>query len=97
MQPSAPSVTISADGDSMTQIEFQGNTLTDSVDQTEAGFELDADGLLAVCIQHEMDHLEGRLFVDYLSELKRQRLRKKLAKARRRSAASQGAEPARVL
>ena len=40
-------------------------------------FELDAEGMLAVCIQHEMDHLEGKLFVDYLSELKRERLKKK--------------------
>ena len=48
-------------------------------------FELDAEGLLAICIQHEMDHLEGKLFVDYLSELKRQRLRKRLTKSRRRS------------
>ncbi len=47
-------------------------------------FELDAEGLLAICIQHEMDHLEGKLFVDYLSEMKRQRLKKKLAKARKR-------------
>ena len=39
--------------------------------------ELEADGLLAVCIQHEIDHLDGRLFVDYLSRLKRQRIRKK--------------------
>jgi len=46
-------------------------------------FELDADGLLAVCIQHEMDHLEGRLFVDYLSPLKRNRIRRKLEKAQR--------------
>ncbi|GIK35630.1 MAG: peptide deformylase [Gammaproteobacteria bacterium] len=46
--------------------------------------EFDADGLLAVCIQHEMDHLEGKLFVDYLSELKRQRIRKKLVKSARR-------------
>jgi peptide deformylase len=46
-------------------------------------FELEADGLLAVCIQHEMDHLEGKLFVDYLSELKRGRIRKKLEKERR--------------
>ena len=46
-------------------------------------FELDADGLLAVCIQHEIDHLDGKLFVDYLSNLKRQRIRKKLEKARR--------------
>jgi len=47
--------------------------------------EMDADGLLAVCIQHEMDHLDGKLFVDYLSESKRQRLRKRLAKERRRT------------
>jgi peptide deformylase len=48
-------------------------------------FELDADGLLAVCIQHEMDHLEGKLFVDYLSSLKRERIRKKLEKMRRQT------------
>jgi peptide deformylase len=45
--------------------------------------EKDAEGLLAVCIQHEMDHLNGRLFVDYLSEAKRQRIRRKLMKDRR--------------
>ena len=43
-------------------------------------FELEADDLLAVCIQHEMDHLQGKLFVDYLSPLKRQRIKKKLVK-----------------
>ena len=43
-------------------------------------FEMEAEGLLAVCIQHEMDHLRGKLFVDYLSQLKRQRIRKKLQK-----------------
>ena len=46
-------------------------------------FELDADGLLAICIQHELDHLDGKLFVDYLSELKRTRIRKKLEKDKR--------------
>ncbi|MGE0079803.1 MAG: peptide deformylase [Thiohalomonadaceae bacterium] len=46
-------------------------------------FELEADGLLAVCIQHEIDHLEGKLFVDYLSQMKRQRIRKKLEKRER--------------
>lgn len=46
-------------------------------------FEMEACGLLAVCVQHEMDHLEGKLFVDYLSELKRQRVRKKLEKERK--------------
>jgi peptide deformylase len=49
--------------------------------------EITTDGLLAVCIQHEMDHLEGKLFVDYLSPLKREMVRKKLAKARRQAAA----------
>ncbi len=48
-------------------------------------FEFDADGLLAVCIQHEIDHLDGKLFVDYLSQLKRTRIRKKLEKEQRQS------------
>jgi peptide deformylase len=43
-------------------------------------YEFDADGILATCIQHEIDHLDGKLFVDYLSNLKRQRIRKKLEK-----------------
>ncbi len=47
---------------------------------------IEADGLLAVCIQHEMDHLIGKLFVDYLSPLKRELVRKKLEKAHRASA-----------
>ena len=46
-------------------------------------FEFDAHGLEAVCIQHEMDHLEGKLFVDYLSNLKRNRIRSKLVKAQK--------------
>jgi peptide deformylase len=45
--------------------------------------ESEFEGLLAVCVQHEMDHLEGRLFVDYLSEVKRQRIRKRIEKGRR--------------
>ena len=45
--------------------------------------EIEAEGLLSVCIQHEVDHLDGRLFVDYLSRLKRQRIRKKAEKALR--------------
>ena len=48
-------------------------------------FELRAEGMLAVCIQHEMDHLEGKLFVDYLSELKRERLKKKASKKAKRA------------
>lgn len=46
-------------------------------------FELDISGLLATCVQHEIDHLEGKLFVDYLSRLKQQRVRKKLQKQQR--------------
>ncbi len=46
-------------------------------------FELETDGLLATCVQHEIDHLNGKLFVDYLSRLKQQRVRKKLAKQQR--------------
>jgi peptide deformylase len=48
--------------------------------------ERDFEGLLAVCVQHEIDHLNGRLFVDYLSEAKRQRIRKRLIKERRQQA-----------
>lgn len=52
-------------------------------DVTGKTFELDLEGLAAVCLQHEMDHLEGKLFVDYLSDLKRERIRKKLDKDRK--------------
>lgn len=48
-----------------------------------ASFTLDADGLLAICIQHEIDHLKGRVFVEYLSPLKQSRLRTKLKKHRK--------------
>ena len=54
-----------------------------ALDRTGQPFELTTDGLLSVCVQHEMDHLDGKLFVDYLSPLKREMVRKKLAKARR--------------
>ncbi|MDH3746846.1 MAG: peptide deformylase [Gammaproteobacteria bacterium] len=50
--------------------------------------EMAAEGLLAVCIQHEMDHLEGKLFVDYLSEAKRSRIRKRLERDRRHHSAA---------
>jgi peptide deformylase len=55
-------------------------------DRNGTSFERDFDEILAVCIQHEMDHLEGRLFVDYLSDLKRERIRKKLDKDRKERA-----------
>jgi peptide deformylase len=54
-----------------------------TLDRFGKSHEIEAAGLLAVCIQHEMDHLEGKLFVDYLSELKRTRIRKKLDKERK--------------
>lgn len=56
-----------------------------ALDRQGEPFEMEADGLLAVCVQHEMDHLEGKLFVDYLSSLKRERIRKKLEKLRRQT------------
>lgn len=52
-----------------------------------AVFELDCEGLLAVCVQHEMDHLTGKVFVDYLSALKQDRIRSKLKKRKQREAA----------
>jgi peptide deformylase len=64
-----------------------------ALDRNGAPIELTAEGLLAVCIQHEMDHLEGKLFVDYLSELKRERLKRRAAKKAKR-AASDIEEPA---
>ncbi len=57
-----------------------------SHDRAGTVIEREFDGMLAVCVQHEMDHLEGRLFVDYLSDLKRQRIRKKLEKERKQRA-----------
>ena len=59
----------------VTALDLEGNTYTEEL-----------GGLLAICLQHEIDHLEGKLFVDYLSPLKRQRIRGKLEKAHRRRA-----------
>jgi peptide deformylase len=65
-------------------------------DRSGATFERDYDDILAVCIQHEMDHLDGKLFVDYLSDLKRERIRKKLDKDRkdRKERSARAATPA---
>ncbi len=67
-----------------------------ALDRDGQAFELAIDGLLAVCIQHEIDHLDGKLFVDYLSNLKRSRIRKKLEKQATRAPESgaRAAEPA---
>jgi peptide deformylase len=61
-----------------------------ALDRDGEPFELETGGLLAVCIQHEIDHLDGKLFVDHISILKRQRIRKKLEKERRQSAPDAG-------
>ena len=62
------------------------NIIVNALDRDGQPFELHPDGLLAVCIQHELDHLNGKLFVDYLSALKRQRIRSKLEKLQRQPA-----------
>lgn len=64
-------------------VERANQITVEAEDASGKTFTLQADGLLAVCIQHEMDHLAGRLFVDYLSPLKREMVRKKLEKQRR--------------
>ena len=71
------------------RVERPGHIRVRALNVDGKPFEMEADGLLAVCIQHEMDHLQGKLFVDYLSELKRNRLRKRADKQRRQ-------EPARA-
>ena len=58
----------------------------EALDRDGNPFTLDADGLLAVCIQHEIDHLDGKLFVDHISMLKRQRIKHKLLKDQRQAA-----------
>ena len=64
-------------------IERPGKILVKALNVDGKSFEIRPEGLLAVCIQHEIDHLNGKLFVDYLSNLKRQRIRKQLEKAHR--------------
>ena len=54
-----------------------------ALDRTGEPLELETQGVLAVCIQHECDHLDGKLFVDYLSNLKRMRIRRTLVKQQR--------------
>ncbi|MEC8488230.1 MAG: peptide deformylase, partial [Pseudomonadota bacterium] len=68
------------------KVERAESITVKALDQNGESFELDAEGLLAICIQHELDHLKGKLFIDYLSPLKRQRIRKKLEKEARLAA-----------
>lgn len=65
------------------QVERPAQVRIDALDLEGKAFSIEADGLLAVCIQHEMDHLDGKLFVDFLSPLKRQRIRDKMSKRER--------------
>jgi peptide deformylase len=66
------------------KVERSAKIRLKALDRDGQSYELDAEGLLAVCIQHEMDHLDGILFIDHLSALKKDRARKKLEKMRRR-------------
>ncbi|MHB1949087.1 MAG: peptide deformylase [Gammaproteobacteria bacterium] len=66
------------------KVERSAKIRLKALDRDGKPFELDAEGLLSVCIQHEMDHLDGILFIDHLSALKKERARKKLEKMRRR-------------
>ena len=77
------------------EVERAATVRVRAQDRTGAAFEQDLDGLLAVCLQHEMDHLDGKLFVDYLSDLKRERIRKKLSKERRERGSGAPAAPKR--
>ena len=67
-------------------VERPQQVIVKARDRKGEAFEMECNGLLAVCVQHEIDHLDGKLFVDYLSTLKRNRIRKKLEKQQRQRA-----------
>jgi peptide deformylase len=64
-------------------VERHARVKVRALDREGQAFEMDADGLGAVCVQHEMDHLRGKVFVEYLSSLKRDRIRTKMLKKTR--------------
>ena len=68
------------------EVQRPARIRVEALDRNGSPFTLEADGLLAVCLQHEVDHLEGKLFVDYLSPLKRQRIKTKLEKLQKQRA-----------
>jgi peptide deformylase len=68
------------------EVQRPARVRVNALDRDGKPFSLDADGLLAVCLQHEVDHLDGKLFVDYLSPLKRQRIQTKLQKLQKQRA-----------
>ncbi len=76
------------------KVERADNITVKALNPQGGEFEMDADGLLAVCIQHEIDHLDGKLFIDYLSDLKRQRIRKKLTKQKKSAVAESSSRKA---
>ncbi|GAC12704.1 peptide deformylase [Aliiglaciecola lipolytica] len=83
--------TISEEGclsvpNSYAKVERAEHIIVKALDVEGNEYTLEADGLLAICIQHELDHLKGKLFVDYLSPLKRKRIRSKLEKEARLAA-----------
>ncbi len=65
------------------KVERPSRVRINALDRNGEPFEIETDGLLATCIQHEIDHLDGKLFVDYVSRLKRDRIKKKLQKVHR--------------
>jgi peptide deformylase len=67
-------------------VERADSVTVTALDRSGARFTLNASGLLAACIQHEIDHLEGKVFVEYLSELKQNRIRSKMKKRQRKAA-----------
>jgi peptide deformylase len=67
-------------------VERSESVTVTALDRNGARFTLNASGMLAACIQHEMDHLQGKVFIDYLSELKQNRVRAKLKKRQRKAA-----------
>jgi peptide deformylase len=67
-------------------VERYARVAVTALNEHGESFSLEADGLLAVCLQHEQDHLDGKLFVDYLSTLKRQRIKAKLLKQQKQNA-----------
>jgi len=67
-------------------VERADSVTVTALDKNGSRFTLNASGLLAACIQHEMDHLQGKVFVEYLSELKQNRIRAKLKKRQRKAA-----------
>ena len=78
------------------EVERAARVRVRALDRDGKAFEEELGGLLAICVQHEIDHLDGRLFVDYLSEMKRQRVRKKLEKERRLRAEGRAPDTSRA-